>query len=295
MMTLGTGVMRGVLLVSALAALVGGCGKSTRQAKMDTLEMLDIAPASPEPKAGVENGGGAPVAASPQKLIRTGSIQLEVKDFDAAAASLNQVAKSMGGYVADTQVTRHSEGHRTGQVILRIPAYRFDTAGQSIRNLGKVLAERSSIEDVTKAYTDLETRLKVKREELSRIRELLKLKAGSLKDILEAEREISRITEEIELAEGERQYYDHQIRLSTFTVDMQEPVPVNLARPGAWSSLGEVFRNASTMIAESLAVLLSVILVMIPWALAGYGIYRWVRWMIRRRREGRHAAAEKPA
>jgi hypothetical protein len=223
-----------------------------------------------------------PVVQAPLKLIRTSSVQIEVKDFDAAASTLGGMAKSMGGYVADTQVTRHEGGDRSGQIVLRIPAERFDAAGGSIRALGKVLSEQSSVQDVTKAYADLETRLKVKREELSRIREIMKSRAGTLKDILEAENEISRITEEIEVAEGERQYYDHQIRLSTITVELREPTPVNLA--SSWSAVGNVFRNASTMIAESLAALLSILLVLVPWLLAAYGIYRWIRWILRRRK-----------
>lgn len=286
-------LLRGLAAAAALSALVLGpaCGGSQQQARMSA--DYEAAPPAPEMEAKAANpaGGGpassVPVPEQPQKLIRTGSMTLEVKDFDAASTSLAQMAKSLGGYVADTQVARHEAGHRTGQVVLRIPTERFESAGTSIRALGKVLAEQSAVEDVTKAYADLETRLKVKREALGRIRDLMKVRAGSLKDVLEAEREISRITEEIEIAEGERRFYDHQIRLSTLTVELREPEPVNLARPGAWSALGDVFRNASTLVAQSLAVLLSVLLVLIPWALLAYGIYRWIRWMLRRRKESR--------
>ncbi len=298
--------VRGLVGLVAALLLVGGlaCGKSRQRAMLSAdVEAPGNVPPAPEMEAKVaeSTGGGgpagapvsaAPVAEQPQKLIRTGSVSLEVKDFDAASTALGQMAKSLGGYAADTQVTRHDAGYRTGQIVLRIPAERFDAAGASIRALGKVLAEQSSVEDVTKAYADLETRLKVKREALGRIRDLMKLKAGSLKDVLEAEREISRITEEIELAEGERRFYDHQIRLSTLTVELREPVPVDLARPGAWTALGDVLRNATTLVAESLAVLLSVILVLIPWSLLAYGIYRWIRWVVRRRKAAREVKPE---
>lgn len=287
-------LFRSPVTAALLAALVIGpaCGGSRQRAMLSA--DLDAPPAAPEAEAklATPSGGSAPVAEQPQKLIRTGSMTVEVKDFEAAAASLAQMAKSLGGYVADTQVTRHEAGYRTGQVVLRIPAERFDAAGTSIRALGKLLAEQSGVEDVTKAYADLETRLKVKREALARIRDLMKTRAGSLKDVLEAEREITRITEEIELAEGERRFYDHQIRLSTLTVALQEPEPVNLARPGAWSALGNVFRNASSLVAQSLAVLLSIVLVLIPWTLLGYGLYRWIRWLVRRRKAARQAPAE---
>ncbi len=288
-------LLRGLAAAAVLSALILGpaCGKSQQRARMSA--DLEAAPPAPEAEAKVadpSSGGGAPIAELPQKLIRTGSITLEVKDFDAASASLAQMAKQLGGYVADTQVTRHEAGHRTGQVVLRVPTERFDAAGTSIRALGKILAEQSAVEDVSKAYADLETRLKVKREALGRIRDLMKSRAGNLKDVLEAEREIGRITEEIEVAEGERRFYDHQIRLSTLTVELREPQPADLASPGAWSALGDVLRNASTLVAQSLAVLLSVVLVLIPWALLAYGLYRWIRWLVRRRKTGRNAPVE---
>lgn len=295
------------LVASLLLAGSFACETSQRRAMLSAdMDAPGAVPPAPELEAKAaersEGSGpaGAPVLApasaapmpeQPQKRIRTGAVSLEVKNFDAASTGLGQMAKSLGGYVADAQVTRHDAGYRTGQIILKIPAERFDAAGASIRSLGKVLSEQASVEDVTKSYTDLETRLKVKREALGRIRDLMKLKAGSLKDVLEAEREISRLTEEIELAEGERRFYDHQIRLSTLTVELREPVPVNLASPGAWSALGDVFRNASTLVAESLAVLLSVILVLAPWSLAAYGIYRWIRWMVRKRKAAKDARA----
>ena len=54
--------------------------------------------------------------------------------------------------------------------------------------------------------------------------------------MLEAERELARVTEEIEQAEGERRFYDQQVALSTLiAVTLQEPVrgPVRGQRAGA--------------------------------------------------------------
>ncbi len=299
---LGWGVARRLALASSILLLVIlllGCSDSRQRGELS--RMMDYSelhrdanssttPGSREPGT-KEQGevpappeGGAPVATTSLKLIRTSSIQIEVKDFDVASRELGKLAASVGGYVADTQATRSPSGHRSGQVILKIPAERFDTTGISIRTLGKVLSERSTVEDVTKAYTDLETRLKVKRDALARIREILKTRAGNLKDILEAEREISRITEEIEQAEGMRLFYDHQIRLSTFTVGLQEPEPLNLTSSSSWAPLSEALHSASSTVATSLAALLSLTLILLPWLIAGFALYRAIRWMVRRRK-----------
>ncbi|BDU72535.1 DUF4349 domain-containing protein [Mesoterricola silvestris] len=217
---------------------------------------------------------------NPQKLIRTGQVSLEVKDYEIAVKGLEQVVSSSGGYVANTEVQRSASGARTGQVTLRVPAAVFKDAGSRIRSIGKVLSERTNIEDVTKAYTDLETRLRVKREALNRLREILRAKAGSLKDVLEVEKEISRITEEIELAEGQRRYFDNQIQLSTITVDLAEPEPISMARPSSWLALTEALRDSAAMIAGSCAFLLRLFLVLLPWA----GIGLLVVWVYRKKK-----------
>jgi len=222
-------------------------------------------------------------ASSPLKLIRTGQISIEVPDFEKAAKDLGKMIESLGGYIADTQVHRNLSGSRSGTISLRVPAASFESIGSKIRSLGKVMSESSNVQDVTKAYSDLETRLRVKREALNRIRELLRTKAGNLKEVLEAEKEISRITEEIEHAEGERRYFDHQISLSTIVVELNEPEPISLARPSSWWALSESMRDSAAMVAGSLAFMLRLIFILLPWVGAGWCALACFRWANARR------------
>lgn len=220
------------------------------------------------------------------KLIRTGQMSIEVPEFERAAKDLAKMVEALGGYVADTQARRNPSGSRSGSISLRVPAASYESAGSGIRKLGKVMSESSNVQDVTKAYSELETRLRVKRDALNRIRELLRAKAGNLKEVLEAEKELSRITEEIEQAEGERRFYDHQISLSTIMVEISEPEPISLARPSSWWALSESLRDSAAMIAGSLAFMLRLAFVLLPWGLAGWGVWAGVRWGRRKRIRG---------
>jgi hypothetical protein len=236
-------------------------------------------------RVGQADKASAPAAkygSSPLKLIRTGQVSVEVGDFEKAAKELGKLVESLGGYVADTQVQRSPSGARSGSITLRVPAVAYEAAGSKIRTLGKILSEKSNVQDVTKAYLDLETKLRVKREALNRIRELLRTRTGNLKDVLEAEQEITRISEEIDLAEGERQYFDHQINLSTLVVDLAEPEHLSFARPSSWAALSEALRDSMAMVAGSLAFMLRLVLILLPWALAGLGLAWVVRWWRRR-------------
>lgn len=279
------------------ASPLGGLMESIRpntafasRAKLKTVSM-DLSESVDKPAAATPQP-----SANPLKLIRTGQVSIEVADFEKAAKDIGKLIESLGGYIADTQIRRNPSGSRSGSVSLRVPAVSYESIGSRLRALGKVMSESSNVQDVTKAYSDLETRLRVKREALNRIRELLRTKAGNLKEVLEAEKEIARITEEIEQAEGERRFFDHQIALSTILVELNEPEPISLARPSSWWALSESLRDSAAMVAGSLAFMLRLLFILLPWIVAGWCVRIGVRWIRNRQiRRGGSLERESPA
>jgi hypothetical protein len=201
-----------------------------------------------------------------RKLIRTAQVALEVSSYEEAANEIARLAESQGGYLADAQAARGARDHRRGTLVVRVPAERFAAAYAALKALGKVETETVSTQDVTKAYADLETRLRVKRDAEGRLREILRTRTARLSDVLEAERELTRLTEEIEQIEGERRYYDQQVALSTISAALHEPEAA--IRPGALAPLVEALRNSLHALAASAEALLYVTVVALPWAAA---------------------------
>lgn len=253
------------------------------------------------PGEGGQATGGAPATsgasqpssletmAAARKLVNTGQVTVEVKSCRDAMQALSRLAESLGGYVADSRSQRDDEGRERGTVTLRVPAGRFDEVVSGASGLGVVRARNVSAQDVTKAYTDLETRLRVKRETADRLRDILKTRTADLADVLTAERELARVTEEIEQMEGERRFYDQQIALSTLTVELIEPG--SIVKSSALDPLREAFRDALHVLASSLAAMVYTLAFLGPWLVVLWALWRVVRaWRARRAR-----AAAKPA
>ena len=236
-------------------------------------------------KAGASSPRGAPAPApaaqAGRKLIRTAELSIEVERYEEAAGKAAEIARVNGGYVAESRVAVGDGGKRRGTLTLRVRADRFEEALSALKALGDVRSEGVAAQDITKAYTDLETRLRVKREAEARMREILRTKTAKLSDVVEAERELTRLVEEIEQMEGERRYYDQQVALSTISAELYEPEAI--VRRGAFAPIGEALRSAMEVLSSSVAALIYAVFLGLPWVLLAFLFWKvWRRLRARR-------------
>jgi hypothetical protein len=245
--------------------------------------------AEPGSKAAAVPSALADMAAA-RKLIRTAEITIEVDDCDRVAQEVERIAQQLGGYVSDSHVMRSPSGQRAGRMTARVPAERLDDMLRQLRQLGRVDSEKVSTQDITKAYTDLETRLRVKRDASDRLRKILADRTAKLSDVLQVERELARITEESEQMEGERRFYDQQVALSTVSLDFAEPE--TLVHQGLGSKLKRVGARSLDLLGSSAVALLYFCVAILPWLVVIVPAIALFRFFWRRRKK---PAAPPPA
>jgi hypothetical protein len=163
-----------------------------------------------------------------RKLIRNANIELEIVSFDQAVQKITAFATEERGYVATTSSQKQANGKLHGQVIVKVLPENLDRFLQKIRGLGELKNQTLGTEDVTKAYFDTDARLKNARVMEQRLIEMLKTKTGKVADLLQVEKELGRVREEIEKMQGELKYWDSQVQFATVTIslaekDMEEP------------------------------------------------------------------------
>jgi hypothetical protein len=163
-----------------------------------------------------------------RKLIRNATVELEIVSFDDALQKITTLANEERGYIATTSSEKQANGKLRGEVIVKVLPENLDRFLQKIRGLGELKNQTLGTEDVTKAYFDTDARLKNARVMEQRLIEMLKTKTGKVSDLLQVEKELGRVREEIEKMQGELKYWDTQVQFATVTIslaekDMEEP------------------------------------------------------------------------
>lgn len=154
---------------------------------------------------------GSAVAVTGPMLIYTAELTMASFEVGAQIDKIEAISREMGGFLArrdDTAIT------------IRVPSGRFDEALRRVQALGDVLHRNVSVQDVTEEFRDSEVQLKNARAIRDRLQELL-AKATKVEDSLLIERELGRVTRDIERLEGRLKFLRDRIAFSTLTVVFQ--------------------------------------------------------------------------
>jgi hypothetical protein len=163
-----------------------------------------------------------PAAVANRKLIRNATVELEIVSFDEAVQRITALANEERGYVATTNSHKQVNGKLRGEVVVKVVPENLDRFLQKIRGLGELKNQTLGTEDVTKTYFDTDARLKNARVMEQRLIDMLKTKTGKVSDLLQVEKELARVREEIEKMQGELKYWDSQVQFATVTISLSE-------------------------------------------------------------------------
>ncbi len=211
-----------------------------------------------------------------QKIIKTGNLRFETQELEKTHQKILAAVQKANGYVQhdNTGKNYNSQYHN---LTVRIPSENFDTVIQAISDGVSYFEEKTiSQRDVTEEFVDLNARLKAKRTLEKRYLELLS-KAKNVKEILEIERELSKIREEIEAREGRLQYLQSQVSESTITIYFYKTSSDRGVTVSYGRKVANAFKNGWSNISEFFLGLLHVWPFIILVAVSIFMIRRWIK------------------
>lgn len=143
-------------------------------------------------------------------IIYTAHVTMAVYQVEPGLSAIERIAHDLHGFLAS----------RNDNVItIRVPRASFEDALRRVVQTGDVLHRQIDAQDVTDEFVDLEARLKNLRVMRDRLAELLRV--APVKEALEIEKELGRVTQEIERIEGRLKVLGDKIAYSTITVTFQ--------------------------------------------------------------------------
>lgn len=152
-----------------------------------------------------------------QKIIKSGSLDFEVKNLSEIENKIAEWLKGFDGYISNTWTNRNRL-----TITAKVPANRFEEAMNSTGNFGILNSRSISTDDVTENFYDLETRLNTRKILQQKLSGYLK-DAKNISDLLEIERQLNNVTSEIESMEKQFRRLSNQIEFSTISISCTLP------------------------------------------------------------------------
>jgi hypothetical protein len=217
------------------------------------------------------------------KIIRSGSLQLDVADVRDALRKGRDLATGFGGYIGASQQYRDGDSI-TANVSYRLPVERWEEALDAFRALGDPIGEQTDAIEVTDQIVDLDARIRnLKASETALVRHAAD--AVKIADLLEIESRLSDVRGQIEQLTAQQKNLVDRAAYATLDVTYGTEIAAVTKAASDWDPKAEVDRAGASLIGFLQALTSAGIWFAIVWLpiLLGVGLVAGVIFVIARR------------
>lgn len=212
------------------------------------------ASAAPSAAGGEDSGNGQvgqPVqAVDDAKIVRTGSIDLQVTDVARALDAARTGIRGMGGYIGASQ-TSNGNDSPVATVTYRLPVARWEDALVLLRSLSglttKVVDEQTQAVEVTGAIVDLQARIRNLRASETALQGIAS-RAAKISDVLEVQAQLTEVRGQIEQLTAQLTDLSDRASYATLTASFSVPVVAVDAAAKGWEPARVVDEASATLV-----------------------------------------------
>jgi hypothetical protein len=192
------------------------------------------------------NGGNGAAFRDDAKIIRTGSLQLNVTDVKASLRTARDTIVGMGGYVGASQQSGDGTSI-VATVTYRIPEARWEDALDALRAMGTEVGEQTDAAEVTDQIVDLAARIRnLQASETALVRHAAE--AAKIADLLEIETRLTDVRGQIEQLSAQQKNLENQAAYATLAVTFGTEVAAVQKAADQWDPKTEVDRAGASLI-----------------------------------------------
>lgn len=227
----------------------------------------------------LDEAAPAPEAAS-RLVVQWSNLSLQVRDVTKTLTTIKTYAEGLGGYMVDSSLA-NPQKVTSGSITIRVPSIKLDETLVYLRGLAvQVVSEKLTGKDVTDQYTDTAARLAILTKTKARFEELSQ-KAITFNDIMEANRQILAIQDQIDALNGQQKFLEKTAEMAKVTVYLstdEYSLPYSPSEP--WrpdvifkTAVRSLVANAQSL-GSTLIWLLVYSVVIVPAGLVAYFLYK---------------------
>ena len=180
--------------------------------------------------------------------------------------------------VINSNIYNSNEDYVSGNVSLRakpdwIETFLGEIDEEAEEAGGEITSRSTRAEDLTRQIIDTDSRLEAQRTLQGRLEGLLERRDGTLGDLLQIERELARVTGEIESIEAQLKALRLRVSMSSLDISYETKVPP--FSPSRSNPLGEAFGDFFYNLSAAIASVITAFAVGLPWLLL-IGLFVWI-------------------
>jgi hypothetical protein len=185
---------------------------------------------------------GSNATATQRLVVQTAQLTIVVQDVKAHMSQIEQMAKTMGGYVVSVNIgqTYAPDGTKQpdAQIVIRVPQDQLDAAlAQVKQNTVDVQNETRTGEDITNQYIDLQSRLTAKEAAADQLTKIMQ-NATKTQDVLDVYQQLQQVESDIEVLKGQIKYDQEAAQLSSITIHVIAEQTIKPIQVGGWKPQG---------------------------------------------------------
>lgn len=248
------------LLIAACASsgtvlsTVGGAVGEGQNAYGGGEEPFPSAAASAAPAAAgapdASTGGDGVGAVDDAKIVRTGTIELQVQEVPRAVSVARDAIRGMGGYIGASN-TFNDGDQPVAEITYRIPVSRWEDALAALRSLNgmttKVITEQTNAIEVTGQIIDLDARIRNLRASESAL-QAIAARATKISDVLEVQAQLTDVRGQIEQLTAQRTELGNRADFATLTATYRVQIVAVEAAQKGWDPTAVADEASASMV-----------------------------------------------
>jgi len=162
-------------------------------------------------------------------IIKTAYASTDVSsaNFENTINEVELLVKNFKGNISNTYLSTNYQGLKSYNLTMNVPAEDFENFLSAVEDISKFTNINLNANDVTKYVLDIDSRLKSLNDEKQALEEI-KEEAVSTSDKLQVQSQLRYINQDIQVLEGQKEYYENSVSYSSLTLDIREGSGVSL-------------------------------------------------------------------